>query len=176
MSKPVGQELSLPGGRVRHSVPGALRQRLVCAVALGLIVSCIAQGAVISLMNTQALAFGGFVAGSGGSIVIAPSGARSASGGVVLVASRPGAAARFSVSGDPNLTYAISLPLNGTVTLGDGAGNSMNVNNFTSSPNGTGQLSGAGSQQLAVGATLAVGNNQPTGAYSGSFIVSVDYN
>lgn len=176
MSEPVKQEASLPGGRVLHSAPGALRQRLVCAVALGLIAACIAQGAVISLMNTQALAFGGFVAGSGGSVVVAPSGARSATGGVVLVASRAGAAAQFSVSGDPNFTYAISLPVNGTVTLSDGAGHSMNVNNFTSSPSVTGQLSGAGTQQLSVGATLAVGSNQPTGAYSGSFVVSVNYN
>lgn len=161
---------------MRHSVPGALRQHLVCAVGLGLIVSCIARGAAISLMNTQALAFGGFVAGSGGSVVIAPSGARSASGGVVLIASRAGAAAHFSVSGDPNFTYAISLPVNGTVMLSDGAGNNMSANDFTSSPSGIGQLSGAGTQQLAVGATLVVGGNQPPGAYSGSFMVSVDYN
>lgn len=176
MSEPAKRAASLPEDRVNYSVLGALRQRLVCVVALGLIASCIAQGAVISLANTQALAFGGFVAGTGGSVAIAPSGARSASGGVVLVASKAGAAAQFSVSGDPNFTYAIGLPVNGTVTLSDGAGHSMNVNNFTSSPSVTGQLSGAGTQQLSVGATLSVSSNQPTGSYSGSFVVSVDYN
>lgn len=145
-------------------------------IALALVLSCIAQGAAISLNNTQALAFGAFVAGNGGSVVIAPSGARSAGGGVVLVSSNAGAAAQFSVSGDPNFTYAITLPADGTVALSDGAGHSMNASNFTSSPSLTGQLSGAGNQQLSVGATLNVGNNQPTGAYSGSFIVTVDYN
>lgn len=154
----------------------ALRAGRVGVITLALVASCIAHAAAISLSNTQALAFGTFVAGSGGSVVIAPSGARSASGGLVLVSSNAGAAAQFSVAGDPNFTYAITLPSNGTVTLSDGAGNSMNVSNFTSSPSLTGQLSGAGSQQLSVGATLNVGNNQPTGAYSGSFIVTVNYN
>lgn len=156
--------------------PNTLRRRRIGVVALALIASCIAQGAAISLSNTQALAFGAFVAGTGGSVVIAPSGARSASGGVVLVSSNTGAAAQFSVSGDPNLTYSITLPVNGSVTLSDGAGNSMSLSNFTSSPSGMGQLSGAGTQQLSVGATLTVGNNQPTGAYSGSFAVTVNYN
>lgn len=156
--------------------PHALRWRVFGVIALALVASCIAHAAAISLGNTQALAFGAFVAGAGGSVVIAPSGARSASGGVVLVSSNAGAAAQFTVSGDPNFTYAITLPANGTVTLGDGAGHSMSVSNFTSSPSLTGQLSGGGSQQLSVGATLNVGNNQPTGAYSGSFIVTVNYN
>lgn len=176
MSLPAKRDASLLEDRVFRPVLGSLRGWLIRAVVFGLIGSGVARGAAISLMNTQALAFGGFIAGSGGSVVIAPSGARSASGGVVLVSSKTGAAAKFSVTGDPDLTYAITLPMNGTVTLSDGAGNSMSVNDFTSGPSVIGQLSGAGTRQLSLGATLAVGSNQPTGMYSGSFFVSVNYN
>lgn len=127
------------------------------------------------IINTQPLTFGKFVAGSGGTLTASPAGGRSASGGVTLVPSGPGAAAQFSVSGDPNLTYAIGLPINGAVSLSSGA-NNMAVNNFTSTPGPTGMLGGGGTQALSVGATLSVGAGQPPGNYTGSFNVSVDYN
>lgn len=135
----------------------------------------VSWAAAIAIVNTQALAFGKFVAGSGGSVTVSPGGVRSASGGVVLVPSGAGTAAQFAVSGDANLTYAISLPGNGVVSLTSGS-NSMALNNFTSSPNLTGALSVGGSQTLAVGATLSVGSNQASGSYSGTFDVTVNYN
>lgn len=131
--------------------------------------------APIAISNTQPLAFGKFAAGLGGSVTVSPAGARSAGGAVVLVASGGASPALFSVSGDPNLTYAISLPANGTVSLAAGA-NTMTVSNFTSSPSPIGQLSAGGTQTLSVGATLSVGSNQPTGNYLSSFDVFVDYN
>ena len=130
---------------------------------------------VIAISHTQALAFGKFVAASGGTVVVSPGGVRSKTGGVVLVSSGAGTAAQFAVSGDANLTYAISMPGNGVVSLVSGA-NSMAVNNFTSSPNLTGKLGAGGTQTLFVGATLSVGGNQATGSYSGVFDVTVNYN
>lgn len=142
---------------------------LACAVSLSW------AGPVAIGSSTQPLAFGSLVAGSGGNVTVSPASVRSASGGVVLVPSGPGAAAQFSVTGDPSATYAISLPANGVVSLTSGA-NSIAVNTFTSSPNLTGTLSIGGSQTLYVGATLDVGSNQPSGSYSGSFSVTVNYN
>lgn len=134
--------------------------------------------AAIAIVNTQALAFGSFAAGSGGSVTVGPGGGRSAGGGVVLLSSGAGAAAQFSVTGDPSVTYSITLPANGGVSLTSG-GNSMALNNFTSTPSAstpsTGLLSVGGSQTLSVGATLSVGSNQPSGNYSGSFDVTVNY-
>jgi len=145
---------------------------LVCAATA----ASVSWAAVIAISNTQALAFGKFVAGSGGSVTVnAASGVRSASGGALLIASGGGAAAQFNVTGDANLTYAISLPADGVVSLASGA-NTMTLNTFTGSPSGTGTLSGAGTQTLSVGATLAVGSNQAVGSYSGSFDVTVNYN
>jgi hypothetical protein len=152
-------------------------QRICGLLALTLAAWVASDGwaAPIAISNTQLLTFGKFAAGSGGSVTVSPAGARSAGGGVVLVSSGGGSAALFSVSGDPNLTYAISLPANGAVSLAAGA-NIMAVSNFSSSPSPTGQLNAGGTQTLSVGATLSVGTNQPTGNYSASFDVFVDYN
>ncbi|MBK5206990.1 MAG: DUF4402 domain-containing protein [Polaromonas sp.] len=155
------------------------RIRVLTALACVLMAASVSWAAAIAIVNTQALAFGKFVAGSGGSVTVSPGGVRSASGGVVLVPSGPGAAAQFSVTGDPSVIYSITLPANGVVSLTSG-GNSMALNNFTSTPSAstpsTGLLSAGGSQTLSVGATLSVGSNQASGSYSGTFDVTVNYN
>ncbi|MDO8771956.1 MAG: DUF4402 domain-containing protein [Burkholderiaceae bacterium] len=142
---------------------------LACAVSVSW------AGPIAIGSSTQSLAFGSLVAGSGGNVTVSPASVRSTSGGVVLVPSGAGAAAQFSVTGDPSATYAITLPANGVVLLTSGS-NTMAVNNFTSNPASIGQLSGGGSQTLTVGATLGVGSNQASGSYSGSFNVTVIYN
>ena len=149
--------------------------RFLLALACAATAASVSWAAAIALGNTQALAFGKFVAGSGGAVIVSAAGVRSASGGVVLVPSDAGAAAQFAVSGDPNLTYAISLPADGVVSLTSGA-NTMALNTFTSSPSPTGTLGAGGSQTLSVGATLSVGGNQASGSYSGAFDVTVNYN
>lgn len=130
----------------------------------------------ISISNTAALRFGKFSALTGGTVVISAAGARSATGAVVLSSTNAGGAASFTVSGDANATYAITLPNSATLTHGTDNTKTMSVGSFTSNPSGTGTLSGAGSQTLSVGATLTVGNAQTTGSYSGTFDVSVEYN
>lgn len=130
--------------------------------------------AQISLSNTANLAFGSFVANSGGTVTVAPNGGRSKGGSVLLVAQGATAtAAQFTFSGTAGLPYAITLPPNDTVTLTDGS-HTMAVNNFTSSLSFSGTLTGS-PQTLLVGATLTVGNAQAPGSYTGSFAFSVNY-
>jgi hypothetical protein len=133
-------------------------------------------GAPVSISNTESLAFGKFAAGSGGSVLVSTSGARSTSGGVVLLSSSSGAAASFEVAGDASLTYAITLPANGSASLANGSGHTMSLTDFASSPASTGSLNASGRQTLRVGARLNVGANQPSGSYSGTFVIYVDYN
>lgn len=135
-----------------------------------------AWGAAIGITNTQALAFGKFAAGTGGSVIVSTSGARSATGSVILLTSVAGAAAQFNITGDPSLTYAITLPANDTIALADGSSHTMAVNSFVSSPDTIGTLSSGGAQTLSVGATLIVNNAQVAGTYSGTFDVIVNYN
>lgn len=153
------------------------RSRCACIAGVLLFTApVLAAVTAITAVNTQPLSFGRFAAGMGGSITISPSGARSASGSVVLISSAVGAAAQFTVSGDANLIYSITLPPNGAAALKTSSGQTMSLTNFTSSPSGTGQLSGQGRQAVSVGATLNVGAQQPAGAYTGVFDVTVDYN
>lgn len=141
-----------------------------------LAVMCLAGPAVgQTIVKTQDLSFGAFVAGTGGTVTISPQGMRTAGGNVTLMTGgqfSQGNAASFDMTGSPNATYQITLPANNSVTLTRSQGGSMSLTSFASSPSGSGQLSSAGNQTLYVGATLAVGNNQAPGSYSGSFAVT----
>ncbi len=116
--------------------------------------------------------------GTGGTVVLAPGGGRSESGGVTLPSTTGTVtAASFTVSGMANYTYGITLP-SANVVISDGT-NTMNVNSFTSTPTPTGTLDGTtGSQTLNVGATLNVAAGQPAGAYTltDGITVTVNYN
>jgi spore coat protein U-like protein len=128
----------------------------------------------ISITKTADMDFADVVAsGSAGTVVLSTAGARSITGGATLGNSTGAAAAAFTVSGDPASTYSISLPSSATITS---TPNTMTVNTFTSSPSGTGTLSGGGTQALTVGATLQVGASQAQGTYTGTFDVTVAYN
>lgn len=131
----------------------------------------------INLVNTRGIDFGRFVAGTGGTVVLSPTGGRTKTGGVILLTSPSAAPATFTVSktnnGGGNKAVILSLPANGSVRLTSG-GNSMAVNTFANSPATLTTVSIAGTT-LSVGATLTVAANQPAGAYSGSFPLIVNF-
>jgi hypothetical protein len=107
-----------------------------------------------------------------GTATVSPLGTRTSSGGAMPVTSSF-TRASFTISGTPNVTFAILLPtseplINGTAGL--------TVDTFQSLPSGTGTFDGSGSRDLFVGATLHLAANQARGAYSGSFEVTVTYN
>ncbi|MBC9914583.1 DUF4402 domain-containing protein [Chitinophaga varians] len=116
-----------------------------------------------------------------GTLKISPAGVRTTTGGVsTLSTTGTVTPAIFSVTGENNFTYAITLPLIPVVlnhtTL---PGAFMLATNFTSSPAViTGGVLTGGSQALNVGATLFVGPNQPHGLYTTNipFPVTVNYN
>jgi hypothetical protein len=131
----------------------------------------------IGISNTQEMNFGNVaVSATGGTVVLTPAGARSTTGGVTLPATTGTVTeAIFHVTGADGYSYAITLP-SAALTITSG-GNTMTVDTFTSSPSGTGSLSG-GSEDLSVGATLNVAGGQPAGTYTSAtpFTVTVNYN
>ena len=129
-----------------------------------------------SLTNTRTLSFGRFVAGSGGSVTIAPNGARSRSGGVILINSAGSGSAGFNMAqlkGGAAKAVVVSMPANGTVSISNGA-SSMSVGNFVSDSGLVLELTSAG-LILNIGATLTIAPNQAPGAYSGTFNLTVNY-
>lgn len=134
----------------------------------------------ITLTKTADMNFGNVaVTGTSGTVVLAPAGTRTLTGGATLPATTGTvAAATFTVGGEGTYTYAITLPSTDyTITETVGSTATMTVNAFTSDPSGTGALT-AGSQTLSVGATLNVGVSQAAGTYTNGtgFDVTVNYN
>lgn len=113
-----------------------------------------------------------------GTVVLSPTGSRLPTGGVTLP-SVVGTvtAATFTISGVPNYTYSILLPLT-DITIYNGPTYFMIVNLFTSDPTPAGTLDPTGVQILKVGATLNVNPSQATGIYitNTPFSVTVNYN
>ena len=85
----------------------------------------------------------------------------------------------FDVSGSDSVSFTISVPANGDVTLADtggGGGVAMAVKDFTTDQFGdVGTLSGTGTQTIAIGATLVVGGDQAESTYSGTYDITVNY-
>lgn len=131
----------------------------------------------IVLTNTRGLEFGRFVAGTGGTITVSPTGVRSRTGGIVLLNSPSVGQAGFNVgrssNGGSNKAVSISVPANGSIRLNSG-GNSMAVNSFVNNP-ATILAVPTGGTTLSIGATLTVAPNQPPGTYSGSFPLTVNF-
>ena len=129
----------------------------------------------INIVAQNGVIFGDLSTSStSGTVNIDTSGFRSATGGVTISTSTSGSPANFEVSGEPNGLYDITLPL--TVVITSGAGDSMTVDNFISTPDMNGQLDSGGTQNLSVAARLNVGSFQPFGAYSGLMATTVEYN
>ena len=137
----------------------------------------------IAISKTADMNFGNVaVSTSAGTVVLAPAtDARTTTGGITLpVVTGTVQAAAFTVSGQANYTYAITLP-GSALTIENAAADLMTVGTFTSFPSATGTLSGAGSQTLKVGGTLNVAGSQAAGVYSSNtaaeeFTVTVNYN
>jgi hypothetical protein len=138
----------------------------------------------ITLTKDVDLNFGNVVSSVAGGTVdlsAAASPTRTATG-VSLAVANPGTvtAAKFSVGGASGYTYAITLPIGASPVTLTRVGNTetMTAGTFTSTPSGTGTISGVAIDDVIyVGATLNVGANQVAGSYlSTNFNVTVAYN
>lgn len=160
--------------QVRRTLPHLTASAIVLAV---LFAAGPAHAQQIVLSNTRGLDFGRFVANTGGTVVISPTGVRSRTGGVVLLNSPTAGQAGFNVgkssNGSNNKAVIISLPVNGSTRLSSGA-NSMAVSSFVNAPASIVTVPNGGTT-LSVGATLTVAPNQPPGDYSGTFSLTVNF-
>lgn len=135
---------------------------------------------IISTISITNQSIGGLVFGDissssvAGTVVLTPSGSRTATGGATINTTATASPAVFDVEGDANTSFTITLPV--SVVLTDPSSRVMVVDNFASSPSAAGLLDATGKQILFVGANLNVGSNQAFGSYSGQMSVTVDYN
>lgn len=129
-----------------------------------------ASRAQMTVTNTATLDFGTLAPSAvAGTVVIAPAGGRTTTGGVKGVSGTfgPGAFNVAITSGSSNFFFF--LPGNATLSSG---GNTMTVNTFKSNPTSPGTVPGPpGSVVVRVGATLNVGVNQAAGTYTGTYSI-----
>jgi len=132
----------------------------------------------LSVSQTQAMNFGGVEVRGGNSVInITPqSGTRTVTSGqtgVNLIKSKPGNAAEFAITGNPNTAVTITLPTSTTLT---GPWAAMTVNNFTRFPaTDSSTLNASGTMNLKVGASLKVNTAQAAGTYNGTYTITVSY-
>ncbi len=135
----------------------------------------------ISIVKNVDMDFGTITEAGAGTVILATDGSRTTTAGASILASGPGAAADFTVSGEDSATYSITLPTP-PVTL-TFAANTMDITAFSSSPaEGANGTMSAGpcpcNETLLVGGTLSIAVGQAPGTYvtGGTFTVTVNYN
>lgn len=129
--------------------------------------------APISISSTTSMNFGTVgVAVTSGSLEIMPDGTTIPIN-VTELAGGIASEGVFTVTGDGNAAYSVTLP---TSTILSSGPNTVTVDSFNHDGGATPTIAGGGSRDLAIGATLNIGNNQLSGTYSGNYSVTVNYN
>ena len=125
----------------------------------------------IAVSSARSLNFGQIAVNGAGTVAIAGNGTVTCSSLLVCTGSQSTAA--FNVTGSAGQAYVTTVPT-AAVTLSDGAGNTMTVDNFAAHFPAGNTLTG-GASTFEVGGRLNVGATQAAGVYSGTFSVSVEY-
>lgn len=126
--------------------------------------------APITLTAVNTLDFGTIYNNAAGTVTMTPGSVRSAAG-ANLSPIAVGQAGSFTVGGEATLTYSITLPADGTVTIANGV-NTMAIDGFNHNAGGTPTVP----QTFNVGAVLTVAAGQVPGNYTGTYSVTVAYN
>jgi hypothetical protein len=131
----------------------------------------------LTISNQSDLIFGKIVRGDGSATINQDTGGRTISGGVSHVASSGSSRAAFKVTGEAGRQVNISAP-NSVNMTGPQALSIALFKNFGSTislQQPQGGPSGAGEYTLGIGGQVLLSTSTETGAYSGSFLVTVNY-
>ncbi len=171
---------------MRTFARGTLAVLFLSAAALpALAASTTGSGSVtiirlISVTENTNLVFGTIIApASGGSVTIDTLGARSFAGGAAAAGSSVGVGnADFTVSGEGG--QAITVSVDSSITLTGPSAATLSVSTtatHTGSQTLSNSLGSAGTLDVAVGGSISgIGSTTTSGAYTGTFNVSANYN
>lgn len=147
--------------------------------------------APIAITKDSDMNFGKFSpTGTAGTITLDTDGSVDGGANVTVLSNTSAAVARFTVSGEPSATYAITYPTG--VSLSDGAatpstmalsflsevvadGGTATGGATTTAATGTLDAT-TGVQDIILGGTLDVGASQTAGSYTATFNIGVEYN
>lgn len=136
----------------------------------------------IAIAKISDLSFGTVVrpaSGNGTVTIDASTGARTITGGVSAIGGGPVTSvgrAAFTVSGEGGYNFTVSIPASFNITRN---GNQDPIQVTLTSTTGSGTLSNSfgttGTATVGVGGSLLLSNGTPSGAYTGSFTITVAY-
>lgn len=136
----------------------------------------------ISITKNVDLSFGVFSTdGTVGSIALTAAAAAvtTSSNGIKITKLKTPSAAKFTVNGDTNYTYTMTVPETITLTGTTVAANTLTIKDFTSSLSTlSGGVLASGSQVIYVGGTLVVPATSKKDIYTNTtgLVVTVNYN
>jgi hypothetical protein len=132
----------------------------------------------ISIQPGTQLQFGRIVKpASGNSVVtVTTGGSRSVTSGTAALAGGTVSAATYTVTGEGNQNFSITVPA--SVTLNRTGGGSLSATLTSSAASGTlsGSLGSPGTFDFSIGGALTIADSTASGDYSGNFNVTVAYN
>ena len=134
----------------------------------------------ITIVSNQNLEFGTIAVNGAGTVEITAAGVVTPSTNISLLTTATSAtrkAAKFTITGEPTYKYSIALAdQDGTANVAKltGAGEPMIVNLINGKAASANVLA-AGNNELFIGGTLNVASGQLSGAYTGTFKVTVAY-
>ncbi len=142
--------------------------------------------AQLSFFKVDDINFGKIIAGTtAGTVTVAPTGARTATGGARLASDSTVRAARFAGKGSANQNVGILVTSNTSTVTRIGGTEKMTFDTFVIGSSPTATLSttpttfrissSTGIFTFPIGATLRVNANQVPGNYAGSFTVTLEY-
>ena len=133
----------------------------------------------ITIEGVNVLSFGDIVGTvAGGTVTVSTAGERTSIGdGLLIATTGTVSAASFTVTGEAEYGFDITLPAAPFDVSNVGDTESMAVGTFISNPDASGTLN-SGTETVNVGATLTVGANQAAGLYSNNegMAITVQYN
>lgn len=132
--------------------------------------------APLQIQGTRELAFGTIVGGGySGTLQVDYNSGVSSTGGVQTINQVPvtPTAAEFTVAGEPGYSYSVSLPADAIVL--EPNGQTMTIDGFATDSTSR-QIANNGGDVFHVGGVLNVPSNVAPGAYTGTFVVGVNYN
>jgi hypothetical protein len=130
----------------------------------------------LTAAKTADLNFGriGLPPSGNGTITLDATGNRSVTGAIAYPTPAPTSAA-FTVTGEGGQTFSASVPPSIQLT-GPGTITVTTTHNLPATPTLSGALGAAGTLTFGVGGSFVISPSTPTGAYTGTLMVSIDYN
>lgn len=132
----------------------------------------------ITITEDATMNFGSISVGAGGGTVVLDTSDGVSTTGDAVAEGGTVTSAVFSIDGDNNAGYAVTMPAN--ITVDDGGGNNMTINTFTylaedAATDTTGTMDVTGAGTMTIGGTLTVSASQVAGSYSGTYTITALY-